>query len=131
MKSQNRWTVVVDLYGQSKEPRPYNGPSDDGAITERMTYGTSWRGIGATPEAALRVAHEDRTSELPIIEGLVKRLETVLDVAHAVPASPAVPADVIMGVRSYLGESRVPPVSPTARDIKSWIGDLRRALDVP
>ena len=122
----DRWMVSVTLAGKRGEAEPYSGYGDDGAVTVVNTYGTSFTGIGPSPEEALAGALRSRTSALPHVEEVLAQLE---DAAAGADEPISVGSNLMAATRDLLGVESVPPNLPSlSRErLVAWVADLRTA----
>ena len=118
---EQRWIVTVDLSGEAGDPTPYSGSGDNGGATFRTSYGTSYQGIGPSPDDARASATGARESALLDLKEVLDRLEDT--------TAGAVDAELVREVRRLLGAERVPPLPQVSRDmLTEWITELRHAL---
>ena len=124
-----RWMVEVDLTGRESEARSCDGDAHMGARTIVTAFGTAWRGVGATPQAALESARRARSEVLPHVDEVARRLELALGLVTQGAEDP-IPSQLVSDVEGLLGRHHVPQVV-SEWTLRAWLVELRRALGAP
>lgn len=126
-----RWEARLGLSGEPGRPREYDGYSEDGGSSMRVSGGTVWIGIGPTPEAALAYAQEERAAALPEIEDCLAKLRTILAgaVVQRRSRQPVqVDEGLLLTVRSFFGAVPEDPSRWSEAMVRGWISHLEAPL---